>query len=102
MENKSFATLSQEAQRDWTNEAKLVYAAASHKFRDELSMQASFGEALVAARKELKLSQQAVADLSGVQQAEISRIERGQGNPTSATLGKLASALKLKWTLSPA
>jgi len=39
---------------------------------------------------------------TGIQQAEISRIERGAGNPTAATLLGLADALGQKLTLVPA
>lgn len=41
------------------------------------------------------MTQQALAKASGVQQSEISRIERGQGNPTFRTLAALAHAMKL-------
>ncbi|TFC27168.1 XRE family transcriptional regulator [Cryobacterium sp. TMT2-18-3] len=38
--------------------------------------------------------------LPGFKQAEISRIERGLGNPTAATLSRLAAALGQKITLT--
>jgi DNA-binding XRE family transcriptional regulator len=44
-------------------------------------------------RRERHLTQKQLAELSGIDQAEISRIERGQANPTAATLGALTSAL---------
>ena len=44
-------------------------------------------------RRELNLSQAALSELCGVPQAEISRIERGLGNPTVATIEKLMSAM---------
>ena len=37
----------------------------------------------------------------GIQQAEISRIERGVGNPTAATLLRLAEALEQRLALVP-
>ncbi|MFN0063747.1 MAG: helix-turn-helix domain-containing protein [Myxococcaceae bacterium] len=40
-------------------------------------------------------TQQQLAKASGVQQSEISRIERGQGNPTYRTLQALARAAKM-------
>ena len=46
-------------------------------------------------RKKQKLTQVQLAKASGVQQSEISRIERGQGNPTYRTLQSLARALKM-------
>jgi DNA-binding XRE family transcriptional regulator len=45
-------------------------------------------------RKSQKWTQQQLAKVSGVQQSEISRIERGQANPTFRTLQQIAQALK--------
>jgi DNA-binding XRE family transcriptional regulator len=44
-------------------------------------------------RKEHKLTQTQLAAASGIDQAEISRIERGQTNPTAATLAALLRPL---------
>ncbi len=49
---------------------------------------------LLTLRKQRGLTQQQLAKVSGIQQSEISRIERGQGNPTWQTLAALAAALK--------
>lgn len=49
--------------------------------------------ARTALRRERHLTQKQLAELSGIDQAEISRIERGQANPTTATLGALTRAL---------
>jgi DNA-binding XRE family transcriptional regulator len=46
-------------------------------------------------RRAQHLTQKQLADRSGIDQAEISRIERGQSNPTTATLGALTRALGL-------
>lgn len=53
----------------------------------------SLARQLAAHRRERHLTQKQLAQLSGVDQAEISRIERGQANPTTATLGALTRAL---------
>ncbi len=45
------------------------------------------------------LTQRQLADLSGVPQADISRIERGGANPTEATLQRLARALERRLVL---
>lgn len=45
-------------------------------------------------RKERNWTQQQLAKASGVQQSEISRIERGQANPTFRTLQQIAQAVK--------
>ena len=55
---------------------------------------------LLTLRREKKLSQAALAEASGVPQSEISRIERGHGNPTVATLSALAKPLGASLTLS--
>jgi len=44
-------------------------------------------------RKEHKLTQKQLATLSGIDQGEISRIERGQTNPTATTLAALLAPL---------
>jgi transcriptional regulator with XRE-family HTH domain len=54
-----------------------------------------FGKNLLAARKKLGLTQEEVAERSGVQAGEISRIERGKRDPQISTLEKLAVAVEL-------
>lgn len=53
----------------------------------------AFGQVIYAARKARGLRQADLAELSGIAQADISRIERGQIAPTTLTLLKLAKAL---------
>ena len=48
------------------------------------------------ARKKAGLTQQALAAASGIDQAEISRIELGESNPTMATMVRVLSALGLR------
>jgi transcriptional regulator with XRE-family HTH domain len=50
-------------------------------------------------REELKLTQMELAEKSGVDQADISRIERGSAYPNERTLIKLAQALGARWEL---
>lgn len=52
-------------------------------------------------RRERHLTQKELAQLSGIDQAEISRIERGQANPTATTLGALTRALEVEVRLVP-
>jgi XRE family transcriptional regulator, regulator of sulfur utilization len=59
------------------------------------------GDAVAARRGGLHLSQVELAKAAGVPQADISRIERGKGNPTLATLVKLFTALDLTVTIAP-
>src|ERR1700728_2465408 len=44
-------------------------------------------------RKQHKLTQKQLAAISGIDQGEISRIERGQTNPTASTLAALLAPL---------
>jgi XRE family transcriptional regulator, regulator of sulfur utilization len=53
----------------------------------------AFAVELVTARKRARMTQTGLAQASGIPQSEISRFERGQGNPTLATMGRLLSAL---------
>jgi DNA-binding XRE family transcriptional regulator len=48
---------------------------------------------LIGRRRELRLTQQQLAQRSGVGQAEISKIERGRSTPTLDTYSRLAAAL---------
>lgn len=53
----------------------------------------AFGRVIYSARKVRNLRQSDLAELSGIAQADISRIERGMIAPTTPTLLKLAEAL---------
>ena len=56
----------------------------------------NLGANLRAARKELGLSQEQVAERSGVHATEVSRIEAGKRDPRVSTVERLAAAVKLK------
>ncbi len=53
------------------------------------------GKNLFAARKKLGLTQEQVAERSGVQAGEVSRIERGLRDPQVSTVKKLAAAVEV-------
>ena len=50
-------------------------------------------------RKELKITQSYLAELAKINAITITRIERGQGNPSFAVLEKLADVLGLEFNL---
>lgn len=78
---------------NWSaREAELSQRARDHfsKIRHE---RFSLGNVLRDRRRELGLSQRDVASMSGVQQAEISRIESSRANPTWETVSKLLAVL---------
>jgi transcriptional regulator with XRE-family HTH domain len=53
------------------------------------------GENLRAARKRLELTQEQVAERSGVHATEVSRIEAGKRDPKVSTLRRLARAVEV-------
>jgi transcriptional regulator with XRE-family HTH domain len=55
----------------------------------------NLGKNLRAARKKLELTQEQVAARSGLEQGEISRIERGIRDPHVSTLERLAAAVEV-------
>ncbi|CUR54666.1 hypothetical protein NOCA2210016 [metagenome] len=85
---KSFGEYARERESVMTDvESEIVHA---------FDQAAAFGQVIYGARKARNLRQADLADLSGVTQADISRIERGQVAPTTQTLLKLTSALGLE------
>jgi transcriptional regulator with XRE-family HTH domain len=62
---------------------------------------ARFATQLLALRVARQLSQTQLACASGIQQAEISRFERGLGNPTLTTLAALGQALGFELAIVP-
>lgn len=53
-------------------------------------------------REEMGLSQAEVAARMGTSQSALARLERGEGNPTLATVERYASAMgkKIEWRIS--
>ena len=100
--SKSFKNLADRAKAGWSDEAHAVYEAAGAAFNADLAARAELGAMLAEARRARHLTQPALSQATGIQQSEISRIERGVGNPTAATLTRLASALGQKVVLAPA
>ncbi|MEM6289682.1 MAG: helix-turn-helix domain-containing protein [Myxococcota bacterium] len=58
-------------------------------------MTAPFGDALRAVRRDLRLSQEAVAHAVGTTQRHVSFLETGRSEPTRAMLGRLVAGLGL-------
>jgi transcriptional regulator with XRE-family HTH domain len=63
--------------------------AQMEAYRDQFRLASE----IITLRLDAKMTQKQLADRSGVQQADISRIERGEMAPTGPTFGKLAQAL---------
>lgn len=99
---RKFNELADRAKATWDDNARQVYEAASSEFTAEINEHVELGAAIATARKERSLTQSELSRTTGIQQAEISRIERGLGNPTATTLLRLAEALGQRLTLAPA
>jgi len=53
-------------------------------------------QAMIDARKNSGLTQKELADRTGINQGDISKLENGSGNPSLRTLQRLASAMGMK------
>ena len=66
------------------------------EFRDEydaLEPEVSIMQALIDARKSSGLTQKQLAERTGITQADISRLETGNANPSLRTLQRLAAGM---------
>ncbi|MCL2054297.1 MAG: helix-turn-helix domain-containing protein [Oscillospiraceae bacterium] len=72
--------------------------AADEEFRketDALDFEYQIIRAILNARQAKNITQKQLAELSGINQADISKLERGNANPSVKTLKRLASALDM-------
>jgi len=60
------------------------------------NIQVVFGENVRRVRRENKLSQEELAELTNLHRVHLGRIERGETNPPLATMNKIAQALHVK------
>ena len=67
---------------------------------DALEPQLSIMQEVIDARKESGLTQQQLAERTGISQADISKLENGNANPSLKTLQRLASAMDKKLKIS--
>ncbi len=74
-------------------EVETVYEDGEKVRKEELIIHASSAKAVSAARAEAGMSQKQLAALTGIDQSDISKIERGVANPSVATLERIANAL---------
>ena len=85
----------------WSHDARTVAERLATQLDAEVSAQKALGLQIASARNSAHLTQPQLAEQTGIQQADISRIERGLGNPTRDTLLKLADALGMQLVLQP-
>ena len=67
---------------------------------DALEPEFELVRAMIRARHEAGLTQKELAEKTGLQQANISRIENGNGNPSIATLNRIAQGMGKKLIIS--
>ncbi len=60
---------------------------------DAMEPEYQFIRDMLACREELSLTQQGLADLTGIDRSDISRIENGNANPSLKTMKRIASGL---------
>ena len=66
---------------------------------DALEPEYQIIKAMLAARNEKSITQKQLADITGIPQADISRLENGNANPSLRTLQRLADGMGMKLKL---
>lgn len=84
---------------DYKEHVKTVDSKSGKDFVD-IEEQASIISAIIQQRKELGLSQRALASICGIPQSSVARIESFQTTPNLATLLKILKPLGLKLIIS--
>ena len=62
---------------------------------DTLQPELTIAQAMIDARKESGLTQKQLSERTGISQADISKLERGNANPSILTLKRLADAMDM-------
>ena len=74
-------------------DAQSIYEDGELVGEEEITINQQLGVLLLKAREEAHLTQTELAKLSHIDQADISKIEKGLGNPTLAKINKLFQAM---------
>ena len=74
-------------------ETETIYEDGETVRHENLMIHQESAHAVAAARASAGISQKQLAELSGIDQSDISKIERGVANPSVATLDRIAKAL---------
>lgn len=78
---------------DYINELRERYSDEERAHLDAEMRRFDLAGQLLSLRLDAGVTQQQLAERSGISQADVSRYERGLGNPTRATIDALAVAL---------
>ncbi len=93
MDTKKETTLSAVLQKELANpHFKKAY--------DELQPEFEIMKTLMEARVSCNLTQQELAEKTGINQADISKLENGNGNPSLRTLKRLAAGMGRKLVIN--
>ena len=88
----------------WTDdldlEVETVYEEGKTVKKLAAAPNIAVGEAVLAARAKKAYTQKQLAELTGIDQSDISKIERGVANPSISTLNKIATALGMQLYVS--
>lgn len=74
-------------------EVETIYEDGETIGKELIPIHSASSQAVTAARARAGLSQKQLAALTGIDQSDISKIERGMANPSVATLERIAKAL---------
>ena len=77
-------------------ETETIYEDGLTVRHEEMSINFQVGSAVSEARARAGLSQKALSAATGIDQSDISKIERGVANPSISTLSRIADALDAK------
>ena len=67
---------------------------------DALEPEFAIMQAMIDARKQSGMTQKQLAEKTGINQADISKLERGNGNPSLRTLRRLAEGMGMRVKLA--
>ena len=81
-------------------ETETIYDDGETVRKEEIVMHKASSQAVAAARAAAGISQKQLAALTGIDQSDISKIERGIANPSVATLDRIANALGGQLTIT--
>ena len=63
---------------------------------DAIEAEFAIIQAMITARQKTGMTQKQLAERTGIHQSDISKLERGNGNPSLRTLSRLAEGLGMK------
>ena len=81
-------------------EAETIYEEGTTVRNERPAAYTMVGDAVAAARARKGFSQKELAQATGIDQSDLSKIERGVANPSIGTLNRIAEALDVKLTVS--